>query len=115
MQYYDSLPSDTEMVTHLFKKLQKLFSANSVLNGYRVPSEMTTSIVSDTPQQSNSYDCGLFVCQTMRALVLGLRLNFRESMMPQIRANMVEPFKKYLESSKVRQAMTSKDIIMQIV
>jgi hypothetical protein len=115
MQYYDShLPADTEMVTHLFKKFQKLFNRIPVSNGYRVPSEMTTSIVDNAPQQKNGYDCGLFVCQTMRALVLGLRLNFQQSMMPQIRANMMEPFRRYLESSSVSQADVCKHMVIRI-
>lgn len=90
MTYYDSLPpADVEMANALFKKLEKLIKAAGPSDGVAQMPELWNKTVSRTmPVQTNNYDCGLFVYSAMRALCLGIDLNFHQSEMMEVREDL---------------------------
>ena len=76
IEYYDSLlqwdiTEHRVYITNLLRKLHDFLIFEKILT-----SPVTTKIVTDTPQQPNLTDCGLFVCRTAVAVLRNYPLDF---------------------------------------
>ncbi|KAL0920107.1 hypothetical protein M5K25_009218 [Dendrobium thyrsiflorum] len=73
---YDSLPNPQHkdicvtVINELFKDLNKCFDAD--ITKWRI------NIVRGTPTQSNSFDCGMFVCKYMKKVVVKDKVDWTE-------------------------------------
>jgi hypothetical protein len=96
MTFYDPLPPpDIPMAEATFKKLCRLFSRTIVTSKATV-SDMwakqvwTYHFEDNAPVQTSSVDCGVFVCQYMRSLALGIPCTFSQAEMVNIRKQMAK-------------------------
>jgi Ulp1 protease family, C-terminal catalytic domain len=93
MFYYDSLPPADEYVAYLlFKKIWKLLKLTCSLVSIQGLPEHWTVGIPKGPRQKNGHDCGLYVCQAMRAAMLGIQLQVNPAMMPTFRKGIRKSF-----------------------
>src|SRR5271170_8001755 len=96
MSFYDPLPPpDTTMAEATFKKLRRFFSSAMVTSKATVSNmwakQVWTYLIEDNaPVQTSSTDCGVFVCQYMRSLALGIPCTFSQAQMIDIRKQMAK-------------------------
>ena len=87
--YYDSLHGDgTTIRTQVLEFFQTRFpkETGSASSDF----EWKSADEPDVPHQSNSFDCGVFVCQMAERLSRRSPFNFNQSQMPAIRIQMIE-------------------------
>lgn len=100
MSYLDSLPRADEYVAYsLFKKLWKLLdrtSSKAHIKGF--PQRWKVGIPK-CPQQMNGYDCGLYVCQAMRATMLGIPYEVTPASMPGFRKGLLQSLERWQNSA----------------
>jgi sentrin-specific protease 1 len=87
--YYDSLHNDgTTVRTQVLEFFQTRFPKETGASSNDFEWKSVDEV--DVPTQSNSYDCGVFVCQMAERLSRRSLFNFNQSQMPEIRIQMIE-------------------------
>jgi hypothetical protein len=119
MSYLDSLPPADEYVAYsLFKKLWKLLDRTcSRVPIHGLPESWTVEIAK-SPQQQNTYDCGLYVCQAMRATMLGIPFQVSSKEMRGFRKNLLESLQRWSHpASEVHnlQLLSADEVFMALI
>ena len=76
--------------TNALKLVQAYLHLETVrLQGEEAGRFFTLRFVPDAPQQTNGYDCGVFLCQYAESISRRMHPSFTQSNMPSLRRNMV--------------------------
>lgn len=98
--YRDSIPPpDVELANVMFKKVRRLIMATSMLANAGYPEGEWFTEIPQGPYQTNSYDCGIFVCMAMRAAILGIPFTLPNDV-PAIRRSIRNSFRDWPEQNQ---------------
>ena len=90
--------------------LKEFFLMNGLFRHCEVVFEQKTSI----PRQTNSYDCGAFVCRFARCLILDIKMDFTEEEMPEIRRKLLHELITARPLPRTDAEKTFVEIIMEV-
>ena len=89
LYYMDSMFNPLN-ATNTLKLVQGYLHLETVrLRGEEEARPFTLRFVPEAPQQSNGYDCGVFVCQYAESISRRMHPSFTQNDMPSLRQNMV--------------------------
>ncbi|KAI3644906.1 hypothetical protein MP228_011070 [Amoeboaphelidium protococcarum] len=88
ISYYDSLNYDDGFLV-LLNVLQQCIALNRDSTFFDDICQLELRIVKDCPQQTNGYDCGVFVCQYAKFIAFGIPFNFGQHDIDDIRTLML--------------------------
>jgi hypothetical protein len=89
LNVYDSIPNEGRKFDILHHVRAYIREEHKSKHGLPYPYALNEDSVPDVPLQTNGFDCGVFVCQYVKAIVRGVRFNFRSKDMQIIRRTMV--------------------------
>jgi sentrin-specific protease 1 len=89
LNVYDSIPNEGRKFDILHHVRAYIREEHKSKHGLPYPYALNEDSVPDVPLQTNGFDCGVFVCQYVKAIVRGVRFNFRSKDMQIIRRTMI--------------------------
>jgi hypothetical protein len=89
LNVYDSIPNEGRKFDILHHVREYIREEHKSKHGLPYPYALNEDSVPNVPLQTNGFDCGVFVCQYVKAIVRGVRFNFRSKDMQIIRRTMI--------------------------
>ena len=85
LTYLDPMAANRRYGTQHLQNVQRWLSDLDRDRGLRWNPAGWNMVVVDAPRQKNGFDCGVFICQYVRQLALGLPVTFSQRDIPGVR------------------------------